>query len=124
MGVEKRSVPTETQECYAFVEWCRKHAVPVAHFINEGKRGFVQVYHLHKMGMAKGIPDYFIPVCRKGLGGVFIEMKRNMRYTPSAMAKWGDQLAWIELLQNNGYKAQMCFGARDAIVLLADYLYG
>jgi len=57
-----------------------------------------------------------LPVARKGYHGLYIEVKAiDDRIRPS-------QQEWIDKLAAQGYKAVVCFGAEDAIEVIADYI--
>ncbi len=67
--------------------------------------------------MKKGVPDLFIPVSNKEFHGLFIEMKRK---TSGSASK--DQREWIEYLREAGYKAEVCNGHRQAVMVVNEYL--
>lgn len=113
-------VPTERQECNAFFKWASYHPVVGEHLIhipNEGLRSPVAGRSLKQVGLAKGIPDYFIAVRNERYGGLFIEMKRSKRYR---ISKYQD--AWIKKLLDAGYYATYAFGWVEAVDITLNYL--
>jgi hypothetical protein len=74
---------------------------------------------LKRIGLAKGVPDYFIPLMRKGFGGLFIEMKRKKGSVVSH-----EQQDWILQLNKNGYRSVITYGADEAIEVMNQYLKG
>jgi hypothetical protein len=69
------------------------------------------------MGVKSGVPDLFLPVPRGKYHGLWIEMKRTEDGKVSENQKW-----WIGALNKLGYRAEVCYGAEQAIKLLTEYL--
>lgn len=73
-------------------------------------------------GMKSGVPDIFLPVPRKysngrvEYNGLWIEMKAGKNRTSD------DQKWWISQLREQGFKAEVCFGAKESIDLISEYL--
>ena len=67
-------------------------------------------------GVKAGVPDLFVPVPKGGFSGLFIELKVG-RNTATETQK-----QWLELLGGNGYRAEVCRGARAAIELIREYI--
>lgn len=67
-------------------------------------------------GLKSGVPDLSLPVARGGYFGLYIEMKvKPNKPTPA-------QLDFINLLNEQGYRAVVCYGSDEAIGTLIDYL--
>lgn len=114
-----RYCPTEAQEQAVVVEWAKLRGLPLFHIPNGGSRDPREARNLKLQGVRAGVPDLFLPVARKGRHGLFIEMKREKGGTVSKA-----QREWLELLGREGYAAEVCRGAMEAIRLLKGYLDG
>lgn len=73
--------------------------------------------HFKRLGVRKGVPDLFLPVARKGMNGLFIEMKREHDFSVSK-----EQYAWIRALNKEGYGATVCAGFEEARRVIEEYL--
>lgn len=117
-GVRREtSAPTEAQEQAAVVEFCDWAGIPVFHIPNGGYRHQHTAYQLKRQGVKPGVPDLCVPVAREGCHGLYVEMKRAKGGRLSA-----EQRGWIELLRENGYRAEVCHGADEAIALISGYI--
>lgn len=67
-------------------------------------------------GLKSGVPDLMIPEARNGFHGFFIEMKKPKTGKVSA-----NQDEWLDTLCYNGYRAEVCYGATEAIAAIDDY---
>lgn len=67
-------------------------------------------------GMRKGIPDLFLSVPNGEHHGLYIEMKFG-KNKPSS-----DQIRVIAALREQGYKVVLCYGWREAVKEICDYL--
>jgi hypothetical protein len=108
----------EATEQMAVVAWCDLNNIPVFHIPNEAKRSYAAAATLKKMGMRKGVPDLCIPVPVGRHHGLFIEMKYNRNKTSP------EQDRWLELLNEHGYIASVCWGFEEARQEIKDYLEG
>ncbi len=113
---------SESQEQQLVIQWCElmKNKYPgtqyIIHIANEGKRNPRTGARLKKEGMKKGILDLFLP-CPKGkYAGLWIEMKS----LTGKLTK--EQKEWIEVLNNQGYKAICCKGHEEAIKTIEEYM--
>ena len=107
---------SEATEQQAVVEWCGWNGIPVFAIPNGGRRNAKEAYFLRKSGVKAGVPDLFVPVPKGGFSGLFIELKVG-RNTATETQK-----QWLELLGGNGYRAEVCRGARAAIELISEYI--
>jgi hypothetical protein len=113
------SESTEQQALFEWAEIAAKktpelrlmYAVP-----NGGKRNIATAVRLKKEGVKPGVPDICLPVPRGRYHGLYIEMKFG-RNKPSEAQKW-----WIEQLQQQGYKVNVCYGWGEAVKVIVDYL--
>lgn len=97
-----------------FVAWMRwqhpQHrviAIP-----NGGLRNIVTAVRMKKEGVAKGIPDVFMPSLN-----LWIEFKRQKGGKLSA-----EQAEWIEYLTHHHYSCHVCHGADQAMRLVIKIL--
>ena len=95
---------------------------------NENAAGIKVGADLKKAGRRAGVPDIFIAVPRIAesdtghavfYSGAFIEMKKP-NGVPSDVSKM--QSDWHNRLRQSGYKAVVCFGAKEALDFTRDYL--
>jgi len=70
-------------------------------------------------GLKKGVPDLCLPVARGKHHGLYIELKK-----PKGSRLSTDQEMWISALQKQGYRAQVCYGWREARDTILSYLGG
>ncbi len=120
-------IPTENQEQRALVKWLSYHPIVRDYFCknnNQGKRTEVQGWNLKLMGLRAGVSDLTIFYPTKVYHGLFLEVKRNMNYSPSAKNTdtWKQQVEWIERMRGVGYVAEFCYGFLDAKRIVEDYL--
>lgn len=88
------------------------YAVP-----NGGSRNRIEAANLKKQGVKAGVPDICLPVARNGFNGLYIELKRQKGSRTSP-----EQKEWIEQLEQQGYKAVICFGFDEGKKVLEEYL--
>lgn len=65
-----------------------------------------------------GIPDMMLPVAISPFHGLYIELKKKGGKVSTK------QQAWIKALRQQGYAAEVCYGADDAIETMGQYLEG
>lgn len=109
---------TEHTHQAALVAWFRRNypgdrifAIP-----NGGWRNINTAKKLKIEGVARGVPDLFVPTPRRGKHGLFIEMK-----TPKGRAT-PQQRDWLEFLSEKGYEAVLCYGWEDAREKVIEYM--
>jgi hypothetical protein len=115
-------VPYEDVEQERLVAWLdlmrNRHPGILFHSIpNGGWRHKATAVRLKATGAKPGVPDLFFPVARQGFHGLYVEMKR----TRGGAVSEGQRL-WISALRANGYKAEVCKGAEEAMEIIAGYL--
>lgn len=115
--VKQMPTPTEAEEMgvlSAYLDWLD---VLWVHPASEGKRSWAAGSYAKAHGLLrKGYPDIIICTQPPRLAhrGVMIELKRKTprgRVTP-------EQMAFLERARNEGWAAEVCFGAEDAIAFL------
>ena len=113
----KRSETTEQISLFAWAER-NKEIIPelglMYHVPNEGKRTNGGL--LKMAGMKSGVPDICLPVARKDFHGLYIEMKFGLNKPTK------DQKAYMELLQQQGYKTAVAYGYEEAREIIRNYL--
>lgn len=124
----KLLIPTENQEQRALVKWLSLHPILKDFYCknnNEGKRTEAQTWNLKLQGLRPGVPDLFIYYPNaKGQHGLWLEMKRNMNYPPSARKgdSWLAQEEFIERVKTVGFAATFCYGWEDGKRVIESYL--
>ena len=121
----KLPVATESAEQRALFQWAAlaKGSYPelkiLHHVPNGGKRDKVTAARLSAEGVKPGVPDICLPVARSGYHGLYIELKRRTSGRVSAAQRW-----WIARLQEQGYRALVCYGWQQAREEIEKYLGG
>ena len=122
-------IPTENQEQRALVKWLSLHPILKDYFYknnNEGKRTEAQTWNLKLMGLRPGVSDLFIPYPSrtKRFAGLWLEVKRDMHYPPSARkaSSWVLQEEWIERMKTVGFHGDFCYGWIDGKRIVESYL--
>ncbi len=123
----KTEIPTENQEQRAIVTWLNYHPIVRDYFFktnNEGKRTEGQGWNLKLMGMRPGASDLFIYYPTKNHHGLFLEVKRNKKYTKSERntPTWIAQEKFIETVKSVGFAGEFCYGFENGIKIIEDYL--
>ena len=99
-------IPTEHEEQRTFVQWFRRKFpdVRIMAIPNGGARSPSVACRLKAEGVARGVPDLFVPAWR-----VWIEMKRinGGRVSP-------EQQSWKSYLEKEGYIVLICAGCEQA----------
>lgn len=79
----------------------------------------LEALRMRREGVRAGVPDLMLAIPSGSWHGLFIEMKRREK---SASRVSPDQKTWLERLQRRGYRAEICYGADEAIALIREYL--
>lgn len=85
---------------------------------NGGKRELKEAMSLKAQGVKAGVPDMFLPLAKHGYHGLFIELKVGNNTT----SKQQDE--FIKDVRLNDYKCEVCYGAKEAIKVLEEYING
>lgn len=125
--VLKEKIPSESQEQKALVQWLRLHPTLKGFFFkndNEGKRTPIQGRNAKLLGLKPGVSDLFIFYPTKTFHGLFIEMKRNKKYTGSERSSdsWMAQERFISTVRGVGFDGHFCYGWEHAKSVIEKYL--
>ena len=122
----RKSLPTsgisesiEQQQLFAWAEWLiprRPELALMYHIPNEGKRSKAAGGRMCAEGLKAGVPDICLPVPTGIYHGLYIEMKR------AGGKATGAQKQWIQLLSEQGYRAEICQGFETAALVIMEYL--
>lgn len=103
---------------YPQLHWL--YAVPNGFFSSAGQKAKMKAE-----GLSDGVPDIMLPYPKWGeqhYCGLYIEMKRekyrNYEYGGCSV----EQQEWLAYLNEAGYKAQVCYGWREAWDCIVNYL--
>lgn len=123
----RKAIASESQEQRALVRWLSYHPIVrnyFMHITNEGKRDPITGQHLLQLGLKPGASDLFIYYPTKKYHGLFLEVKRNKKYTPSEMKteSWNAQEKFINSVKSVGFAGEMCYGLEDGIAIVERYL--
>lgn len=123
----QQPIATENQEQRALVKWLDYHPILKNYYCknnNEGKRTDAQGWNLKRMGLRPGVSDLFIYYPTKTYHGLWLEVKRNKKYTTSSKctATWIAQEWFIETVKSVGYAGFFCYGFEDGVHIIEEYL--
>lgn len=123
----KQDVPLERQEQQWLVDWLNYHPLLKEYFHktnNEGKRTALQGHNLKRMGLRAGASDIFVYYPTKTYAGLWLEVKRNKKYTKSERLTptWVAQEKFIETVKSVGYAGFFCYGWVDGKEIIERYL--
>lgn len=123
----KISVATEQQEQRAIVRWLSMHSILRNYYCknnNEGKRTAVQGWNLKQQGLRPGVSDLLIYYPTKTYHGLWLEVKRNKKYSKSEMNTdtWIMQQEFLERVKSVGYAGETCYGFLDGKRIIEAYL--
>lgn len=119
--------PREYLEQVELVIWLKFHPILKNFYYkndNEGKRTPAQGAQAKRLGLRPGVSDLFIYYPTKAYHGLFLEMKRNKKYTPSEQntETWKAQENFLETVKSVGYQGAFCYGWYDAKKIIESYL--
>lgn len=126
MAQRKIPIPvTEAQHQSALFMWAAQPSIrekwPILarmyHIPNGGARDEVEAANLKRQGVKRGVPDLCLPTPRGPYHGMYIELKRADGGKTSP-----DQDDWIEVLNAEGYYAEVCHGWLSAKRVIEWYL--
>lgn len=118
-------IPSEHDSQKAVIDWwkwaCKGYGLPERTLFaipNASKQKDTGRFYRAREGLRAGVPDLFLAIPSKTghWCGMFIEMKRK----PNKPRP--EQLSMIAMLRNNGYKAEVCYSAEEAIAAIKEYL--
>lgn len=91
---------------------------------NGGKRHPREAARLKAQGVKSGVPDIFLPLPSGRFHGLFIELKRPIVKGEARPVVSKEQGAWLAMLAEQGYRAEVCHGWFEAQAVILDYLRG
>lgn len=109
------------------VTWLKFHPILKNFYLkndNEGKRTPAQGAQAKRMGLRQGASDLFIYYPTKTYHGLWLEIKRNKKYTPSERntETWKAQEKFIETVKSVGFSGEFCYGFVDGKRIIEAYL--
>ena len=113
---------SEATEQIRVIDWARRNEwrcreLELLHHIpNGGSRNKAEAANLKAQGVKSGVPDLCLPVARRDYHGLYIEMKTETGRV-SDNQQW-----WIQELNHQRYLAVVCYGWKEAVQCLTDYL--
>lgn len=121
----------EDGEQVALMSWARRYRIVIgigsgqllSEYLyaipNGGRRGKVEAARLKAAGVKAGVSDLHLPLPRGRFHGLWIELKAPKPHPSSTST---EQRAWLKRMREAGHRAEVCFGAADAIAAIQDYL--
>ena len=123
----KHLIATEREDQIALVEWASYHTILkryMFHIPNEGKRHPIVGHNLVRMGLKKGVADFFLayPSSPTGLRGrlfygLFLELKRRKLFKVSK-----EQQIFLDDMFAQGYAAHIAYGFDEGREIILNYL--
>jgi VRR-NUC domain len=90
------------------------------HIPNGGSRkNAFEGWRFKEQGVRAGVSDLFLPVAREGYFGLWIEFKAA---PPNDAVVSTSQRQWVDLMREQGYRAEVCRGVPEAMQVLTEYL--
>lgn len=114
-------LPTEDQEQIALVHWAAYHTICKDHLLhipNGGSRHKLEAYKLKKMGVRKGVSDFFLAYPIDEYHGLWIELKSKRKTARVSR----EQCIWLGRMECRGYAAETAYGCDGAIKIILRYL--
>ena len=112
---------SEDSECIALTEAVDYQFPAIAdlfyHIANGGGRSKREGKKFKKMGVRRGIPDYFLSVPKGIYHGCYIEMKRKKDWKISK-----EQIEKIIRLRSQGYYVDVAEGCEEGLHVIRNYM--
>lgn len=135
MTIKKRTtsprnlVPSEMDEQRELIKWIRYQPAIKRYVVklnNEGRRTPAAGWHLKQLGMCVGASDLFLAYPVGVYHGLWLELKRNRKYSPSERETntWVGQLGFQAEMRKVGYACAFCYGWKHASEIILQYLKG
>lgn len=115
----------EFQHQCALVKWFTNCYPKISDLLisqpNGGSRHKLEAVNLKRSGAKAGIPDLFLAIPKNGFAGLWIELKSpiDSKTKPKVSE---NQKKYIQLLNNVGYKAVVCYGWESARIEIMSYI--
>ena len=120
----QRIIPTEEEDHIAIMEYVQTNPVLnnyLIHIPNGGSRNIIEAAKLKRMGVRKGVSDFFLAYSINGYHGMWLELKREGLKMNSCTI---EQKQWLNKMKDQGYHAYVAFGYQHAIDAFLKYIYG
>lgn len=119
--------PLEIYEQKALIQWLSYHPLLKKFFHktnNEGKRTPRQGSQLKQLGLRPGVSDIFIYYPSTSYHGLWIEVKRDKKYSPSERSSptWIAQEQFLKDVKSVGFAGYFCYGWIDGKRIIERYL--
>lgn len=109
----------------ALVSWFNQSCPKLSDLLisqpNGGYRNTIEAFNIKRSGGKAGIPDLFLAIPRNGFSGLWIELKSPMDSKTKPKVS-ESQKKYIQLLNEIGYRAVVCYGWDQARLEIMDYL--
>ena len=124
---KKRNRHIEDDHQVALFEWAAY--IPTVkdllfHIPNGGKRDAKEGARLKRQGVKAGVSDNFLPYPVGRYSGLWIELKPPIVKGERKPTTSPNQQDWIDLMNQAGYSAAVCYGWSDARYLILKYMAG
>lgn len=109
----------EDKECEALIKWADLYPAIgpfLFHIPNGGSRHILEAAKLKRMGVRRGVPDYFFRRPSGEFKGLWIEMK----YGKNKLSSY--QKEFFKSAQTDGYKCVVVWSWLDAAIEINHYL--
>lgn len=116
----------EDAQCCALMEWATLQSATIPdlktlfHIPNGGSRNIIEAAKLKRMGVRRGVFDYFLATPRLIEGnlysGAWLEMK-----APKGRLK-PEQKDWAQMMNDRGYVVAVCYDWEQARDFILHYL--
>ena len=119
---------TEHKEQVEVNNYCTRNKILMFAIPNGSNKSLTAQRNFKAEGLKAGVPDLMIPIANKYYHGLFIEMKRrakslkNGKKSISHTKVSKEQEKWLDGLNNENYKAVVCYGADEAIEVISEYM--
>lgn len=126
-----RKLPSDLSEddiCTAIVSWSKYVTMmkdDLLHIANERKTSVQHHMKLKRMGVRKGVSDFFLPVPNVNYFGLWVEVKKSLKKdTLDNRAKkiTTEQKTWINRMNAAGFIAVAAFGLDETKKVFETYL--
>jgi hypothetical protein len=115
-----RTILSEEKEHIALMDWVRWHPILrhlMIHIPNEGRRSVQYAVKMKRMGLRKGVSDFFLPLPKGKFHGLWVELKRD-----SKAKKTEEQIEWLNKMRSLDYAAYFAYGFESAKDIITMYL--
>ena len=92
------------------------YSIPNGAMLGGGRIGSIRANILKAEGLLPGVCDLFIPSAKGGYFGLYLEMKIKGGKVSN------EQMNFIKGVEEQGYRAAVCWSADEAIEILMDYM--